>query len=202
MPKGHVLWLVWWKINVVINFYWFLCQHEVPTTIVREPWQDFSGLIEFEGAQPYLQNCLNSCFSWFESLASLPYSCFQVVKSAEFSFISLFKVLSLVLPEVHNLLIIKMATAKLKQKSYPNLLLLISCRLGGFKNYTEQSYMSIKYNDMMSYSFSPYFFSNKYSKIRSGALAQVCTSSLCKCLAVSLAKCVCSVNVKKNKIRH
>ncbi len=29
----------------MVNFYWFLCQHEVPPTNLREPWQDFSGLI-------------------------------------------------------------------------------------------------------------------------------------------------------------
>ena len=74
--------------------------------------------------------------------------------------------------------IMKMATANLK-RSYPNLLILYTpCRLKCLKNHTEQSYMSIKSDARMSYSFSSYFFSNKYSKFWSGTLAQVWTSYL------------------------
>ena len=126
--------------------------------IVRESWQDFSGLICLEELhliyrivrilvflsltwvtshpilvfrRPKVQNLQSSC-SYFFVQGALS----GQARSPQFSHF-------------------KMATGKLKKRSYPNLLILQAlCKLYCLNNYTEQSYIYINLNARMPYSFS------------------------------------------------
>ena len=150
--------------------------------IVRELWQDFSGFICLQELCLICRIVLILVFLsliWVTSHTILVFRRPKVQNLQSSCYISLFKVLNLVLPEVHNLLKLKWPLPSWKKISYPNLFILrTSCKLDFLQNHTEQSYMSLKSNAMMPNSFSSYFVSNKYVKFWSGTLAQVWTSSL------------------------